>query len=80
MNNTDIKYFGLTNDLLFKIVFGSKGNEKLLALMLNALLKYKGKQEIKELEIINPINLPGFQSSNEIWEMASYNKVWWLLS
>ena len=48
MNNTDTKYYGLTNDLLFKIVFGRKGNEKLLALLLNALLKYRGEQEIKE--------------------------------
>jgi predicted transposase/invertase (TIGR01784 family) len=47
---------------LFKIVFGSKGNEKLLALLLNALLQLKGKRQIQELEILNPINLPEFKS------------------
>jgi predicted transposase/invertase (TIGR01784 family) len=60
--DSDLKYFGLTNDLLFKIVFGSKGNEKLLALLLNALLQLKGKHQIEELEITNPINLPEFKS------------------
>jgi predicted transposase/invertase (TIGR01784 family) len=63
--NSDIKYFGLTNDLLFKIVFGSKGNEKLLALLLNALLQFKGKQKIEELEILNPINLPEFRAEKQ---------------
>jgi hypothetical protein len=38
--NPDLKYFGLTNDLLFKIVFGSKGNEKLLALLRNKFEKW----------------------------------------
>ncbi|MCK9458004.1 MAG: Rpn family recombination-promoting nuclease/putative transposase [Candidatus Riflebacteria bacterium] len=65
MNSACDKYFGLTNDLLFKIVFGRKGNEKLLALLLNALLKYRGEQEIKELEILNPINLPDFQGGKQ---------------
>jgi predicted transposase/invertase (TIGR01784 family) len=62
IDNSDLKYFGLTNDLLFKIVFGSKGNEKLLALLLNALLQLRGKRQIQELEILNPINLPEFKS------------------
>ena len=76
MNNADIKYFGLTNDLLFKIVFGSKGNEKLLALMLNALLKYKGNQEIQDLEIINPINLPKLRVGKQsVIDVKARNKL-----
>jgi len=55
VDDSEVKYFGLTNDLLFKIIFGSKGNEKLLALLLNALLSLKGSQQIEELEILNPI-------------------------
>ena len=75
MNNTDTKYYGLTNDLLFKIVFGRKGNEKLLALLLNALLKYRGEQEIKELEILNPINLPDFQGGKQsVIDVKAKNK------
>ena len=65
VDNSEVKYFGLTNDLLFKIVFGSKGNEKLLALMLNALLSLKGGQQIEELEILNPINLPEWQNGKQ---------------
>jgi len=65
VDNSEVKYFGLTNDLLFKIVFGSKGNEKLLALMLNALLSLKGSQQIEELEILNPINLPEWQNGKQ---------------
>lgn len=62
---SEVKYFGLTNDLLFKIVFGSKGNEKLLTLMLNALLSLKGNQQIEELEILNPINLPEWKNGKQ---------------
>ncbi|PKL44872.1 MAG: hypothetical protein CVV41_05760, partial [Candidatus Riflebacteria bacterium HGW-Riflebacteria-1] len=65
VDNSEVKYFGLTNDLLFKIVFGSKGNEKLLALMLNALLSLKGSQQIEELEILNPINLPEWKNGKQ---------------
>jgi len=65
VDNSEVKYFGLTNDLLFKIVFGSKGNEKLLALLLNALLSLKGSQQIEELEILNPINLPDFKNGKQ---------------
>ncbi|MGI6444472.1 MAG: Rpn family recombination-promoting nuclease/putative transposase [Candidatus Ozemobacteraceae bacterium] len=75
MNSAYDKYFGLTNDLLFKIVFGRKGNEKLLALLLNALLKYRGEQEIKELEILNPINLPDFQGGKQsVIDVKAKNK------
>ena len=65
VDNSEVKYFGLTNDLLFKIVFGSKGNEKLLALLLNALLSLKGSQQIEELEILNPINLPEWKNGKQ---------------
>ncbi len=58
----DKKFFGLTNDVVFKIVFSSPGNERLLALLLNALLQLKGKDQIEELEILNPFNLPEFRN------------------
>jgi predicted transposase/invertase (TIGR01784 family) len=75
MNSAYDKYFGLTNDLLFKIVFGRKGNEKLLALLLNALLRYRGEQEINELEILNPINLPDFQGGKQsVIDVKAKNK------
>ena len=65
VDDYSVRYFDLTNDLMFKIVFGSKGNEKLLLCLLNALLMLKGKRQIKELEILNPINLPEFRASKE---------------
>jgi predicted transposase/invertase (TIGR01784 family) len=58
MTVPDDKWFGLTNDLMFKIVFGTKGNEPLLCRLLNALLEYEGEDTIVELNIENPILLP----------------------
>ncbi|MFZ5950614.1 MAG: Rpn family recombination-promoting nuclease/putative transposase [Candidatus Rifleibacteriota bacterium] len=57
----DGKFFGLTNDIVFKIVFSSPGNERLLVLLLNALLQLKGTKQIEELEILNPFNIPEFR-------------------
>lgn len=59
------KYFGLTNDVLFKIVFSSPGNERLLVVLLNALLQLKGDEQVKELTILNPFNLPEFADGKQ---------------
>lgn len=56
----DGRFFGLTNDIVFRIVFSSQGNERLLVLLLNALLQLEGKDQIEELEILNPFNLPQY--------------------
>jgi predicted transposase/invertase (TIGR01784 family) len=52
------KRFGLTNDVMFKIVFGTRGSERLLCRLLNALLEYEGDDTIMNLEILNPILTP----------------------
>ena len=52
------KRFGLTNDVMFKIVFGTEGSERLLCRLLNALLEYEGDDTIMNLEILNPILIP----------------------
>jgi predicted transposase/invertase (TIGR01784 family) len=57
----DGRFYNLTNDMVFKIVFSSPGNERLLAYLLNALLKLKGKKQIESLEILNPFNIPEFR-------------------
>ncbi|OQB46030.1 MAG: PD-(D/E)XK nuclease family transposase [Synergistetes bacterium ADurb.Bin155] len=56
------KFFNLTHDMVFKIVFSSPGNERLLTLLLNALLQLRGKDQIESLEILNPFNLPEYRN------------------
>ena len=49
-----MKHPGLLNDILFKIVFGTKQSEPVLRALLNALLSLEGPQTIVALEILNP--------------------------
>ena len=58
----ETKFFGLTNDFLFKAVFGQEGNKKLTICLLNALLKLEGLKQIKEIEILNPFNLQNYKN------------------
>ena len=44
----------LTNDVVFKFVFGSKGSEEPLRALLNALLERGPDERIQQVEIINP--------------------------
>lgn len=50
-----MRHPGILNDILFKIVYGSKSGEPLLSHLLNALLELKGDDEIVDLELLNPI-------------------------
>ncbi len=56
--NSDEIRFDLLNDIMFKIIFATEGNERLLCRLLNALLEYEGNDTIVELKIINPFVLP----------------------
>lgn len=47
-------YPTLTNDILFKIVFGGSDSEPVLRALLNALLERPPGRRIKRLEIVNP--------------------------
>ena len=60
MSETE-KIFGLTNDFLFKAVFGQESNKKLTICLLNALLQLEGLKQIKEIEILNPFNLQNYK-------------------
>ena len=51
------KIFDLTNDFLFKAVFGQESNKKLTICLLNALLQLEEQKQIKEIEILNPFNI-----------------------
>lgn len=55
------KTFGLTNDFLFKAVFGQESNKKLTICLLNALLQLEGLKQIKEIEILNPFNVQNYK-------------------
>lgn len=46
--------YGLLNDVLFKIVFGSPNSEPVLRALLNALLGYTGEDRIASLSVLNP--------------------------
>jgi predicted transposase/invertase (TIGR01784 family) len=58
--NPDDVWFDLLNDIMFKIVFATEGNEPLLCHLLNALLHYEGDNTIVELKILNPFLTPGY--------------------
>ena len=60
MSNSE-KIFGLTNDFLFKAVFGQESNKKLTICLLNALLQLEGLKQITEIEILNPFNLQNYK-------------------
>ena len=53
---TENKYYGLMNDLMFKYVFGRNENTKPLISLLNAILRLEGKNRIESIEILNPFN------------------------
>ena len=54
-------FYGLTNDFLFKAVFGQEANKKLTICLLNALLQLEGVKQIKEIEILNPFNVQNYK-------------------
>ncbi len=60
MSDTE-RIFGLTNDFLFKAVFGQEKNKKLTICLINALLQLEGQKQIKEIEILNPFNLQNYK-------------------
>ena len=49
-----MRHPGLLNDILFKIVFGSRDSEPVLRALLNALLSRTGTETIVSVEVLNP--------------------------
>ena len=49
-----MRHPSLLNDILFKIVFGSRESEPVLRALLNALLSRTGPETITDVEILNP--------------------------
>jgi len=54
------KIYGLTNDVVFKYVFGTPGNEKLAICLLNALLGLDDPDQIVGITYINPFSAKAY--------------------
>jgi predicted transposase/invertase (TIGR01784 family) len=53
MDFADVK-----NDIAFRKIFGNENRKEVLISFLNAILAFKGKQKIVEVNIMNPYQLP----------------------
>ena len=51
------KFYTLTNDVIFKYVFGSERNKQILLSLLNSIMESAGNPELTNLEYVNPIKL-----------------------
>ena len=54
------KIYGLTNDVVFKYVFGQRGNEKLSVCLLNALLGLEGADQLVGVTFLNPFSAKAY--------------------
>lgn len=57
--NSDYLY-SMTNDIIFKHIFGNEKNARILISLLNALLVREGDRIIEDVTMINPTNLQEF--------------------
>ena len=53
---SDTKFYNITNDVLFKLIFGVEKHRRILVCLLNALLQLEGPSAISSVEILNPYN------------------------
>ena len=63
------------NDLAFKKIFGSEKHKNILISFLNAVLDFKGKYEIVDVELVNPYQVPKIPELKEtILDIKATNK------
>ena len=55
---TITKYLNPRNDIVFKRIFGSEKNKDILIHFLNDVIETEGKKEIKNVTLLNPMELP----------------------
>ncbi len=53
-----MEFADVKNDIAFRKIFGNENRKETLISFLNAVLAFKGKQKIVEVEIMNPYQLP----------------------
>ncbi|HPQ19039.1 MAG TPA: Rpn family recombination-promoting nuclease/putative transposase [bacterium] len=51
------QFYGLCNDVMFRYVFGMPKHKTILIALLNAVLDFKKNKKIKDITILNPLNL-----------------------
>jgi predicted transposase/invertase (TIGR01784 family) len=50
------KFYTLTNDIIFKLIFGHPQRSRLLICLINALLKLEDEKAVTEVQVLNPFN------------------------
>ncbi|MCK5809251.1 Rpn family recombination-promoting nuclease/putative transposase [bacterium] len=60
-----MKFVDPKNDIAFRKIFGDENNTTTLISFLNAILKLKGKERIKTIEILSPFQLPRIKDLKE---------------
>jgi predicted transposase/invertase (TIGR01784 family) len=53
-----MQFVDVTNDIAFRKIFGNESKKIILISFLNAILKLEGQDQIAEVEILNPYQLP----------------------
>jgi hypothetical protein len=49
------KFYTLTNDIIFKLIFGHPQRSRLLICLINALLRLEDEKAVTEVQVLNPI-------------------------
>ena len=55
----------VTNDVIFRALFGNPAHKEVLLALINAVLGDSGSELIKSIEIISPFNLPEVYNDKE---------------
>jgi len=58
--------YRVVNDYVFKAIYGSSQDTKLLINLLNAILENNNEEQIKDLEILNPFSLQNYEYAKKV--------------
>jgi predicted transposase/invertase (TIGR01784 family) len=50
------KFYTLTNDIIFKLIFGHPQRSRLLICLINAILRLEDEKAVTEVQVLNPFN------------------------
>jgi len=59
-----MNFLDLKTDYAFKKVFGSEKSKNILISFLNAIIEFAHNEEIVDLDILDPYNVPKLQGMN----------------
>ena len=70
-----MKFADPKNDIAFKKIFGNENKREILMSFLNSVLDFKGNQEIVDLTLVNPFQIPKIEALKEtILDIKARNK------